>query len=157
MSIKLRRADILDLPRIARLTHQVVKRDYDFYPPEIRRKIISRYTGRAMASSMIRGRRQVLLAETSNNLAGILVTTANIDGVAVVHWLAVGARHRGQGIAQQLLDNFEQQLVAHPVHKIMLWTEVAAGYYEKIGWRKEAVLPNHWWGQEVSLLVKYLG
>lgn len=156
MNINIRRADILDLPRIAKLTHKVVRRDYKFYSPDIRRKIISRYTGRALAASMIRGRRQVYIAESPINLAGVLITTANIDGVAVVHWLAVRPNLRGQGIAQDLLGAFEDRLKPLPVHKIMLWTEVAAGYYEKLGWTKEAVLPNHWWGQDVSLLCKYL-
>lgn len=152
----IRRANLFDLPLIAGLTQRVVKRDYHFYAPEIQRKIIRRYTGRALASSMIRGHRLVLVSTRKNRLTGVLVTTANADGVAVVHWLAVRSSERGKGVGRQLLQAFEVYLNPLPVHKIMLWTEVAAPYYEKLGWKKETVLPNHWWGQEVSLLTKSL-
>lgn len=154
--VNIRPARLTDLAPIARLTRQVVKRDYAFYSPAIQGVIIRRYTGRALASSMVRGKRLVLVARTEPKLIGVLVTTANSDGVAVVHWLAVHEADRSQGVGTKLLTEFEKRLKGLPVHKIMLWTEVASLYYEKLGWAKEAVLPNHWWGQEVSLLAKYL-
>ena len=74
--------------------------------------------------------------------------------MALVYSLYVDKDERGSGIGKLLLEYFESEIVPADIEKIMLWTEIAAPYYRKLGWREVAELPDHWWGQTFWIFVK---
>jgi GNAT superfamily N-acetyltransferase len=150
----IRPAKILDLKKLDQLSKQAASRDYGFYSRPVQQAIAARNSWQALLIGHLTRRRNILVAQHQGCPVGFLVGTPNNDGVAIVHWLYIDPEFRGGGMARELLDDFERRLAGVPVHKIMLWTEIAAGYYRRIGWEEVAVLPNHWWGKDFSLFVK---
>lgn len=151
-----RQAKILDLRKLGRLSRRAAEGDYGFYPHPVQETIAARNSWRALLVGHITKRRCVLVAADKGQPVGFLVATPNNDGVAIIHWLYVDPLARGGGIAKQLLDQFEGSLSVAGVHKVMLWTEIAAGYYRRLGWEEVAVLQDHWWGKDFSLLTKQI-
>ena len=154
--IKVRPATWWDLPASLRQTVASVRQDYGFYPPSVQQQIMARNSLGSLARTKLHRNRLILAAVYQGQLAGQLIGVLDSDNVAIINWLFVDPALRGGGVGRALLEDFEARLRDLPVHKMMLWTEVAAEYYKKLGWIEEAVLPRHWWGQDFSVLAKYI-
>jgi GNAT superfamily N-acetyltransferase len=155
--MKIRGARFVELPAISRQVERAVAEDYGFYPPGVRRTIAARNGWRPLFATWRHPNRRILVAvDKFDVIQGQLIGTYNADDVAIVHWLYVAPEGRKGGMARKLLGQFESEVRLWGVEKVMLWTEIAPGYYEKIGWVQEAKLPNHWWGQDFYVFSKYL-
>ncbi len=138
------------------LAAESARTDYGFYPPEIQTLIAKRGGIAPLLRSRLRLSRLVLVALQRDQVIGYLVASPTVDGIAVVHSLYVTGAARNSGTGRKLLTDLESRLKNRGVHKIMLWTEIAADYYQKLGWIRAADLPNHWWGQDFVIMVKPL-
>jgi GNAT superfamily N-acetyltransferase len=150
--MQVRLAGLVDLPRLAELSKQASATDYGFYPQPIQRQIArSHDITRLLVGSIRRGQ---LILTAGRPAVGFITGSPNINRVAVINWLYVHPSARGQGLARQLLDDFDRRLDPS-VHKVMLWTEIAPDYYRHLGWQEEAKLPNHWWGRDFFIFARY--
>ena len=152
--LSIRPARLSDIRQIAALSKQSVATTYNFYDKQIQKLLLKRQSARRLLNTMLRRLRVVVVAVRGQTVVGYLVGTPANDGVALVFSLYVDKDERGSGVGGQLLGYFETQVVPDYISKIMLWTEVAAPYYRKLGWRETAKLPNHWWGQTFWIFVK---
>lgn len=153
MKLTIRPAKFSDLLQLGRMAKDAASSDYSIYSLRQQQVIAKRNGAMALLRALAGQSRPVLVAE-QGKIVGVLAGVSDIDSVAIVNWLYVSPEYRGQQVAQKLLKAFEIQLPAN-VHKMMVWTEIAGDYYQKLGWKKEAVLPNHWWGKEFVILAKY--
>lgn len=154
--IRVRRARLSDLSRLGQLSRDGAEADYQLHPPEVRALIARRHSTKPLLFALIRTGRVILVGEVAGKVQGLLVGTPNSDGVGVVQWLYVAPGGRSHGMARRLLSSFEDIARQSGSHKLMAWTEIASGYYQKIGWTEEVKLPNHWWGKDFSIVAKYL-
>ena len=150
----IRPARLSDIRQIASLSRQSVATTYNFYDKQIQKILLKRQSAPRLLHTVLRHLRVVLVAARGQTVVGYLVGTPANDGVALVYSLYVDKEERGSGMGGQLLSYFETRVVPDYISKIMLWTEVAAPYYRKLGWRETAELPNHWWGQTFWIFVK---
>ena len=155
--MKIRPAKLTELPIVSRGAARAVREDYGFYPIGVQRTISARNSLLPLFAAWRHPNRQILVAvDEWGIIHGQLIGTYNADDVAIVHWLYVAPEGRKGGVARQLLAEFENEVRLWNVPKIMLWTEIAAEYYHKIGWTEEAKLPDHWWGETFYVFSKYL-
>jgi len=152
--ITIQPASLRDVRQISGLSKQSVATAYSFYNDEIKGILRGRQSIPRLFNTILRGLRVVLVAKRGRQVVGYLVGTPANDGVALVYSLYVDKDERGSAVGKRLLDYFDDQVVPDYIAKIMLWTEVAAPYYRKIGWREAAELPDHWWGQTFWIFVK---
>ncbi len=150
----IRPARLSDIRQIAALSRQSVATTYNFYDRDIQRILLKRQSAPRLLNTILRRLRIILVAARGESVVGYLVGTPANDGVALVYSLYVDKDERGTGVGGQLLGYFETKVVPDYISKIMLWTEVAAPYYRKLGWRQTAELPDHWWGQTFWIFVK---
>ena len=155
--MKIRGARLFELPAISRQVVRAAGDDYGFYPNDVQRIIAERNGLRPLFAAWRHPNRRILVSvDKYGIIQGQLIGTYNADDVAIVHWLYVAPEGRKCGLARKLLRQFESEVRIWGVKKMMLWTEIAPGYYQKIGWIQEAKLPNHWWGQDFYVFSKYL-
>lgn len=152
--INIRRAKPADLFLLSKWARLAASNDYSLYPIKVQAEIAARYRVKPLALGIWRHGRLVLIAEISGLPVGYLVAAPNVDGVGVLQWLYVHSSHRGNGVAAVLLESLETEAAEKGAHKLMVWTELAADFYTKAGWKLEATLPEHWWGQDFSVLGK---
>ena len=150
----IRPATYADLPAISRLASRSVTSDYGFYPAEVQRIIRARNSVRRLALTKLRRLRAIYVASVGERILGYLVATPNNDDVALVYSLYVSPEARGLGLGAGLIEHFEATAVRPPVRRMMVWTEIADGYYTRLGWRLAAELPDHWWGQTFYIFVR---
>jgi ribosomal protein S18 acetylase RimI-like enzyme len=149
----IRSARLSDLAALDSLSRHASKTAYGFYPDHIQRQIARRNSWRPLLTGMLLRRRTVLVCFEDGRPVGLLIGTPDNDGVGVIQWLYVHPDVRGRGSARQLIDEFERRLPLS-VHKMMVWTEIAADYYRKLGWDEAVKLDNFWWGEDFTILTK---
>jgi len=82
-----------------------------------------------------------------------------MGGVMYISQLIVGHKNRGEGIGRALMEEAEKIARKNRVHKIYLHTGAgweAVKFYEKLGYKKEAKLHNHYERRDFWVMSKSL-
>lgn len=87
------------------------------------------------------------------------ITGKHESGVLYISTVIVGKNHRSKGIGGKLLAKAEEFGKSLGAHKVWLITGKKWGetkFYEKSGYNREAVLPNHHFHQDYVVYSKFL-
>lgn len=82
-----------------------------------------------------------------------------MGGVMYISQLMVGNKSRGKGVGRALMEEAEKLASKNKIHKIFLHTGAdweAVKFYKKLGYKKEAKLPNHYEGKDSWVMSKFL-
>jgi GNAT superfamily N-acetyltransferase len=108
-----------------------------------------------------------LVAVRDDRVVGFLTVAHNFESASEITWMAVHARHRGQGIGRALVDRLTGQLRGERRRLLLVLTVssleeepgVADGYqctrafYRSVGFLPARELPDLWPGDKALLLV----
>ncbi len=100
----------------------------------------------------------VLKATEDKNIVGS-VKCSHEGGVLKIHYLIVAHNKRGQGIGRQLMEKVEalgKRFGAHKVHLNTGEDWKATKFYEKLGYKRVAVLPNHNFHKDFVIYEKFI-
>lgn len=145
--------EMLQLPQ---MFERAVDEDFTQYSKSTREKIKGRYSLLHLLSARYRPGRILLSAKRDDTFAGLLLAQYTGDGVGVIHWVYVSPDQRKNGIAKKLIQEAETQFKEKDCHKLVVMTEFAQKFYQNIGFIKEAVFKQHWWGKDYSVYSKYI-
>ena len=98
----------------------------------------------------------ILVAECDNKLAGS-VRFGIAGGVCIIRLLSVSPGHQGRGIGKALMQEIER--IATQAHKLyvctMLRTSRNTHLFLNLGYRPEALLPDHYNHTDLICFAKY--
>jgi len=157
MSITIKEPDFFDVFKMPRTFYKAVDEDYAFYDKKVQKVILDRNSLWHLLVAKIRQNRIILTGSNrEGNIIGVLLGAVSLDGVGVVNWLYVLPEYRKKGLAGKLLSKVEKEFLQKDCHKVVVTTEIASGFYRKIGYKKEGLLKNHWWGKDFYIFSKVL-
>lgn len=91
--------------------------------------------------------RHIYGAWVGDHIAGILMGSTNFSGVAFLEWLMIDLKYQKKGAGTFLVREFEKIMKEKGQHAIHLWSEDKnRAYYEKLGYKQVAHIPNLWFG-----------
>lgn len=99
-----------------------------------------------------------IVASDKMEILGTLHLTIK-RGVCEINALIVGEAARGRGVGTMLMQKGEELARSKHVHKIYLETGKgwkAEPFYQKLGYRVNTTLPNHYFGKDFVLYEKLL-
>ncbi len=111
------------------------------------------------------------MAVRDGQVVGFLTVTHHFEAASEITWMAVHARHRGQGVGRALIDRLTGQLRDQGRRLLLVLTVssleaepgVTDGYqrtrafYRSVGFLPARELPDLWPGNKAPLLVLPLG
>lgn len=157
MRITIKEPEIFDVFKMPRMFYKAVDEDYAFYDKKVRKAILDRNSLWHLLAAKLNQDRIILTGSNrKGNIIGVLLGAANLDGVGTVNWLYVLPEYRKKGIARKMLSKVEKEFLQKGCHKLVVTSEIASGFYRKIGYKKEGVLKNHWWGEDFYIFSKFL-
>lgn len=146
--------EVFSLPTLFR---KAVNEDYAFYDKKVQKAILDRNSLWHLLVAKLRQNRIILTGSNrEGNIIGVLLGAVSLDGIGVVNWLYVLPEYRKKGLAGKLLSKAEKEFLQTYCHKVVVTTEIASGFYRKIGYKKEGLLKNHWWGKDFYIFSKVL-
>lgn len=148
--ITIRRAVERDFSEILRIQHEAFSEYLHLYE-------LSAWTKETVESLALDTKDKiVLVAERDGVLAGS-VRFWMVAGVCVIRLLSVRPRDQGKGMAKALLLEIER--MATEAHKFyactMLHTSRNIGLFTSLGYRPEALMPNHYNHLDLICFAKY--
>lgn len=101
---------------------------------------------------------QAIIAQDDEKIVGVLELTIQAGVMYIDELIVEGTKH-GQGIGKTLMEKAEEIAQENKLHKIYLdtgenWSAVK--FYEKLGYKKTAVLPKHYVGIDYFIFTKFL-
>lgn len=146
--------DIFKLPPMFR---KAVYEDYAFYDKKVQKTILNRNSLWRLLTAKLNNNRIILTGSNrGGDVVGVLLGAVGLDGVGVVNWLYVLPEYRKEGLARKMLSKVEKEFLQRGCHKLVVTSEIASGFYRKIGYKKEGLLKNHWWGKDFYIFSKVL-
>jgi predicted N-acetyltransferase YhbS len=148
--IEIRRAAERDFPDILRVQREA----FSEYPNAYE---VSPWTTETLESVKLDAVDKVILvAESDGSVVGS-VRFWTVAGVCVIRLLSVSPSHQGRGIAKALLREIERMAVtAHKLYVCtMLRTPRNIGLFLGLGYRPEALLPNHYHKLDLICFAKH--
>lgn len=146
--------DVFKLPPMFR---KAVYEDYAFYNKKAQKTILDRNSLWHLLAAKLNKDRIILTGSNrEGNILGVLLGSLSLDGVGTVNWLYVLPEYRKKGIARKMLSKVEKDFLKRGCHKLIVTSEIASGFYRKIGYKREGLLKNHWWGKDFYIFSKFL-
>ena len=157
MRITIKEPGIFDVFKLPRIFYKAVDEDYAFYGKKVQKKILDRNSLWRLLVAKLRQNRIILTSsKQTNDIVGVLLGVVSLDGVGIVNWLYVLPEYRKEGIARKMLSKVEKIFLQRGCHKLVVTSEIASDFYRKIGYKKEGLLKNHWWGKDFYIFSKVL-
>jgi len=157
MRITIKEPGIFDVFKLPQLFYKAVDEDYAFYNKKVRKAILDRNSLWHLLAAKLNKDRVILTGSNrEGNIIGVLLGAVSLDGVGVVNWLYVLPEYRKNGLAGKMLSKVEKEFLQKDCHKLVVTTEIASGFYRKIGYKKEGLLKNHWWGKDFYIFSRVL-
>lgn len=110
-----------------------------------------------MRGAIKNGSRQAYIAKDNNRIIGYIF--ANLyAGISTAHWIAVDQQYQKQGVASQLLKNWEEDAIQLGSHSLQLWTSEPwrVQFYKNRGFILSGEFPQAWFGLDMHLFHKPL-
>ena len=146
--------EVFSLPPLFR---KAVNEDYAFYDKKVQKIILDRNSLWHLLAAKLNKDRIILTGcNREGNIIGVLLGALNLDGVGTVNWLFVLPEYRKKGIARKMLSMVEKDFLKRGCHKLVVTSEIASEFYRKIGYEREGLLKNHWWGKNFYIFSKVL-
>lgn len=156
-NIHIRPLRLEKVPEFLKLFRETVNSVPD-YTPRLRKLFNHKYRSAVVKKRIKDGVAVCLAAFVDQKLAGFCWGPAvkrTDDGVYWMNWIGVGRAFRRRGIARMLMGNFEDRLRTKGYHKI--WMNIdpknarSAKTFRALGFRRAAVIKNHWYRQDATL------
>lgn len=148
--ITVRRAVEQDFPDILSIQQEAFAEYLHLYE-------VSAWTKETLESIALDAKDKVILVAEWNGVLAGSVRFWIVAGVCVIRLLSVRPRDQGKGIAKALLLEIEQ--MAGEAHKFyactMLHTPRNIGLFTGLGYRPEALMPNHYHHLDLICFAKY--
>jgi ribosomal protein S18 acetylase RimI-like enzyme len=124
------------------------------YNERARRAELAKYTADAIRSLVVDDPQAVLVARDRAGLTGFCVSRFD-DGTVWLSWFGTAPRARRTGVGGALLAALAATIPSRGAHKIWCDSRVdnaqSNSVLERIGFRRIALLTNHWYGQDYFL------
>lgn len=148
--LQIRRATARDFPEILKIQREAFSEYEGTYE-------VTAWTKETLENINLNAQDKVILvAEWDGTVAGS-VRFWTVAGVCVIRLLSVSPAHQGRGIGKALLNAIEE--LALDAHKLyvctMLRTPRNIGLFLSLGYRPEALLPDHFHRTDFICLAKY--
>lgn len=115
------------------------------------------YGPKWMTRQLKENKKWVFLSFDKDKIAGYLLVSRSIAGVAHANWLAVDKPYQKKGIASNLLALWEKSEIKEGAHSLFLWTtKNNLDFYKGRGFKVGGEFPNAWHGLGVYLIYKNL-
>lgn len=152
---KLKRSEI---PKLGVLMNEIVP-NIEYYPRKNLKIFLKDYSKKHLYELYGHKYSLFLVAEENKEFLGFLFGW-NEYGVFWIDWLGVQQEHRRHHIATELIKLAEKNARSMKCHKMFLDTSCmnfpAIYLYEKLGYKVEAQLKNHWLNWNYDLIGKFL-
>lgn len=154
--IKIIKSGIIDIFRLPGMFTKALFEEYKMYDEQTKKRILQRHSLLHLLIARFKPDRVILLAAMEKRGIAVVLGTYSSDGVGIVHWIYVLPEYRKKNVAKRMLLQMEQEFLKRNCHKLTVTTEVAWEFYRKIGYKQEAFLKNHWWGEDFYFFSKFL-
>ncbi|MEI7579326.1 MAG: GNAT family N-acetyltransferase [bacterium] len=104
--------------------------------------------------------RKILITvdESNNSLAGFVVGDHTYGGVGFISWLGVLPQYRKQGLATQMLAEYEKYVLARKGFALELFTfDHLLPFYNSLGFKEIGRRDPGYFGQKNIIMTKQLG
>ncbi len=125
-------ASLFDLHR---LFASAVETHFSYFPPAVRRRVITDHSVLKLALATIDTRRVILLARSGKEIIGYAIGAAPSSGPAQLFWLYVDPEHRGANTGLSLLSRMLKHLQAKGADVVSIATHEHRSYYERQGFK----------------------
>nr|AIA16355.1 Acetyltransferase (GNAT) family [uncultured bacterium] len=101
------------------------------------------------------GKKVYFLATFEDQIIGYFLVSKPFAGVSLGDWLSVDKKFQKQGIATQLIQQWEDYAKNEGAHALQLWTtEENVDFYKKRGFLLAGKFPESWYGIDRYLFYK---
>lgn len=116
-----------------------------------------RYSPKTVLSDISSGRYVFLVAEERSRLVGF-ISAWFYAGVCMGEWVAVEPAYRGKSVATALFNQLIEVCKRRGCHRFWGFVRTsnrkANSLQKKLGFRKEALLKNYWYGEDYHVWAK---
>ena len=148
--LQIRRATEQDFPKILRIQREAFSEYLGTYD-------VTAWTKETLENISLNAKdKMIVVAEWDGAVVGS-VRFWTVAGVCVIRLLSVSPSHQGRGIGKALMQEIER--TATDAHKFyvctMLQTSRNIGLFLSLGYRPEALLPDHYHRTDLICFAKY--
>ncbi len=148
--LQIRRATAQDFPEILRIQREAFSEYLGTYD-------VTAWTKETLENINLHAQdKMILVAEWETHVVGS-VRFWTVAGVCVIRLLSVSPAHQGRGIGKALMEEIER--LATDAHKFyvctMLQTSRNINLFLRLGYRPEALLPDHYHRTDLICFAKY--
>lgn len=157
-TISYREGCLSDIPAFLEYFKQSIPQLFSHYSPNMQGFLVEAdYSPDWITESLSTKKKKVFLALHNSSIAGYILVSHLIAGVAFADWLAVGRKYQNKGIASKLLSMWEEDVLAQGGHNIYLWTyDFNVAFYTKRGFVTAGEFKKAWAGENVFFMYKIL-
>lgn len=155
--VKIEKLKKKDLESFYLFAQDFILKEYQDYPPQIRRFYWHHFFSREKLESYLKDKDTLLLvAKNGKEIIGFLRGFVGYGGSSWINWLGVERRFRKRGIGVTLLQEAEDFLKSRLCHFIQCCAEnlELVNFYQKRGWKLIGLQKKSWCGQDEYLLQK---
>jgi ribosomal protein S18 acetylase RimI-like enzyme len=128
-------ASAVSLVALRKLFASAVVRHFDYFPPDVQRRVIKDHSLYRLALATVDPRRAILTARSGRQIIGYAIGAAPKNGPAQLFWLYVDPDFRGANTGLSLLSRMLKHLAARGATKVSIATHDHRSYYERQGFK----------------------
>lgn len=138
---------------------QLIFDNFSFYDEKIRRYFLEVvYTQKNLFFWIKNNQKTVITFAKKNQFFGFALIDAPYGGVSFLRFLAVKKEYQNQGIGKKLIAAWKKLAKDQGCHKMELaTTPLISGFYQKLGFEKEGLMPLSYFGINQVLMGKVIG
>jgi GNAT superfamily N-acetyltransferase len=134
-NIRISEASVLSLPALNRLFVNAVHNHFQYFPEQVRTRVIRDHSIPRLTLAAVDPRRVLLVAKSDRRIVGYAIGAKPATGPAQIYWLYVEPDHRGSNIGLSLLSRMIKVLGAKGAAEVAIATHDHRRYYERQGFK----------------------